>query len=184
MFTSIQVEVFDIEARDTKLGPEEITPDIPNEGEEHLKNLDENGIIHIGSKGKTGGDILVGKVTPKGEQELAPEEKLLIAIFGEKAEDVRNASLYAPPGTEGVVVDVKVSSRRDKAMDKQTKSRITREAEKIKQAYAARIEKIRETFVNLVRDEIFGKRILESIFDYTKNDIVLEKGKAIKPSHL
>lgn len=183
VFTSIQVEVFDIEARDTKLGPEEITPDIPNEGEESLKNLDENGIIHIGSKVKPG-DILVGKVTPKGEQELAPEEKLLIAIFGEKAEDVRNASLYAPPGTEGVVVDVKVSSRRDKAMDKQTKSRITREAEKIKQAYATRIEKIRETFVNLVRDEIFGKRILESIFDYTKNDIVLEKGKAIKPSHL
>ncbi len=183
VFTSIQIEVFEIEARDTKLGPEEITPDIPNEGEESLKNLDENGIIHIGSKVKPG-DILVGKVTPKGESELAPEEKLLIAIFGEKAEDVRNASLYVPPGTEGVVVDVKVSSRRNKAVDKQMKARITREAERIKQEYAERIEKIRKTFVDLVRDDMLGQKITEDVFDYNKNEYVLEKGKAVRPSHL
>lgn len=183
VFTSIQVEVFEIEARDTKLGPEEITRDIPNEGEDSLRNLDENGIIHVGSKVKPG-DILVGKVTPKGESELAPEEKLLIAIFGEKAEDVRNASLYAPPGTEGVVVDVKVTSRRNKAMDKQTKSRITREAEKIKQEYSARIAKIREMFIKLVRDEMYGQRILEDVYDYKKDEVVLEKGKAVKPKQL
>lgn len=183
VFTSIHIEVFEVEARETKLGPEEITPDIPNEGEEALKNLDENGVILVGTKVKPG-DILVGKVTPKGEQELAPEEKLLIAIFGEKAEDVRNASLYAPPGTEGIVVDVKISSRQNKGIDKQTKARITREAERIKQEYAERIERIRKTFVDLVRDDMVGQKIVEDVFDYGKNEYVLEKGKTVRPQYL
>ncbi|MDP7639732.1 MAG: DNA-directed RNA polymerase subunit beta, partial [Candidatus Hydrogenedentes bacterium] len=103
VFTSIHIQVYEIEARDTKLGPEEITRDIPNVSEEALRHLDETGIAQIGAKVKPG-DVLVGKVTPKGETELAPEEKLLRAIFGEKAEDVRDASLTVSPGKEGVVV--------------------------------------------------------------------------------
>ena len=110
-YTSIHIEEFEIEARDTKLGPEEITRDIPNVSEAALKDLDESGIIRIGATVKSG-DILVGKVTPKGETQLTPEEKLLRAIFGEKAGDVRDASLKAPPGIDGTVVDVKIFSRK------------------------------------------------------------------------
>src|SRR5580692_8969573 len=108
-YTSIHIEEFEIEARDTKLGPEEITRDIPNVSEHALRNLDESGVIRIGAVIKPG-DILVGKVTPKGETTLTPEEKLLRAIFGEKAGDVRDASLYCPPGIEGTIVDVKIFS--------------------------------------------------------------------------
>src|SRR3989442_14699171 len=110
-FTSIHIEEFEIQARDTKLGKEEVTRDIPNVAEEALKDLDESGIVRIGAKVKPG-DILVGKITPKGETQLTPEEKLLRAIFGEKAGDVRDTSLTVPPGIEGTVVDVKVFSRR------------------------------------------------------------------------
>jgi DNA-directed RNA polymerase subunit beta len=112
-FTSIHIEEFEITARDTKLGKEEITRDIPNVSEESLANLGDDGIIRIGAEVKPG-DILVGKITPKSETELAPEERLLRAIFGEKAADVKDASLYVPPGTEGIVMDVKVFSRRDR----------------------------------------------------------------------
>ena len=110
-YTSIHIEEFEIEARDTKLGPEEITRDIPNIAESFLRNLDESGIIRIGATVKPG-DILVGKVTPKGETQLTPEEKLLRAIFGEKAGDVKDASLYCPPGIEGTIVDCKIFSRK------------------------------------------------------------------------
>jgi DNA-directed RNA polymerase subunit beta len=109
-YTSIHIEEFECGARDTKLGPEEITRDIPNVGEEALKNLSHEGIIQIGAEVKPG-DILVGKITPKSETELAPEERLLRAIFGEKAADVRDTSLKAPSGTHGIVMDVKVSSK-------------------------------------------------------------------------
>jgi len=119
-FTSIHIEEFELEARDTKLGKEEITRDIPNVGEEALKDLDENGIIRVGAE-VLPGDILVGKVTPKGETELSPEEKLLRAIFGEKSGDVRDASLKVPPGIEGKVMDVKVFSRRER--DEKVRSR-------------------------------------------------------------
>jgi len=112
-YTSVYIEEFELTARDTKLGKEEITKDIPNVSEEALANLGDDGIIRIGSEVKPG-DILVGKITPKSETELAPEERLLRAIFGEKAADVRDASLTVPPGTEGVVMDVKVFSRRDR----------------------------------------------------------------------
>ncbi|MCK4326510.1 DNA-directed RNA polymerase subunit beta, partial [bacterium] len=112
VYTSIHIEEFELEARDTKLGPEEITRDIPNVGEEALKDLGENGIIRIGAEVRSE-DILAGKITPKGETELSPEEKLLRAIFGEKAGDVRDASLRVPPGVEGIVIDVKVFSRRE-----------------------------------------------------------------------
>lgn len=112
-YTSIYIEEFELTARDTKLGKEEITRDIPNVSEEVLANLGEDGIIRIGAEVKPG-DILVGKITPKSETELAPEERLLRAIFGEKAADVKDASLTVPPGTEGVVMDVKVFSRKDR----------------------------------------------------------------------
>ena len=112
-YTSVHIEEFEIEARDTKLGPEEITRDIPNVSEHALRDLDESGIIRIGARIKHD-DILVGKVTPKGETQLTPEEKLLRAIFGEKAGDVRDASLTCPPGIEGTVVDVRSSPARDR----------------------------------------------------------------------
>ena len=108
--TSVHIDVYDVEARDTKLGPEEITRDIPNVGETALKGLDEDGIVRIGTRVKPG-DILVGKVTLKGDVQYSPEEKLLRAIFGEKSREVRDTSLRVPPGVEGTIVDVKIFSR-------------------------------------------------------------------------
>ncbi|MCA9750615.1 MAG: DNA-directed RNA polymerase subunit beta, partial [Gemmatimonadetes bacterium] len=146
-FTSIHIEELEIQVRDTKRGPEEITKEIPNVGEEALKNLDEDGIIRIGARVRAG-DILVGKVTPKGETELSPEERLLRAIFGEKAGDVRDASLKAPPGMDGVVIDVKVFSRRerDDRGKKEEKKRIERirrdEKKQIKAVEDLRMERI------------------------------------------
>src|SRR5204862_54184 len=110
VFTSIHIEEFEVMARDTKLGPEDITRDIPNVGEEALRNLDEAGIVYIGAEVEPG-DILVGKITPKGESPMTPEEKLLRAIFGEKASDVRDTSLRLPPGVSGTVVEVRVFNR-------------------------------------------------------------------------
>ena len=111
LFTSMHIEEFECVARDTKLGPEEITRDIPNVGEEALKDLDESGIIRIGAEVRPG-DILVGKITPKGETQLSPEEKLLRAIFGEKAGEVRDTSLKVPPGVEGTVINARIFSRK------------------------------------------------------------------------
>src|SRR5262249_2173089 len=120
-YTSIHIEEFEIESRDTKLGPEEITRDIPNISESFLRNLDESGVIRIGATVKPG-DILVGKVTPKGETQLTPEEKPLRAIFGEKAGDVKDASLYCPPGIEGTVVDCNIFSRKGQEKDERAKN--------------------------------------------------------------
>ncbi len=128
-YTSIYLEEYDVTARDTKLGKEEITKDIPNVSEEALANLGEDGIIRVGAEVKPG-DILVGKITPKSETELAPEERLLRAIFGEKAADVKDASLTVPPGTEGVVMDVKVFSRRDRLS--KTDDELVEEASRVK----------------------------------------------------
>ena len=110
MFTSIHIEEYETEARDTKLGPETITRDIPNVGEDALKDLDEHGIIRVGAEIRAG-DYLVGKVTPKGEAEATAEEKLLRAIFGEKAREVRDTSLKVPHGESGIIVDAKVFTR-------------------------------------------------------------------------
>ncbi|MEA3364977.1 MAG: DNA-directed RNA polymerase subunit beta, partial [Candidatus Hydrogenedentes bacterium] len=181
-FTSIHIQVFELEARDTKLGPEEITRDIPNVSEEALKNLDESGIVRLGAKVKHG-DILVGKVTPKGETELAPEEKLLRAIFGEKAEDVRDASLTVPPGAEGVVVDVRVCSRREKT-DSGSRNAISAQVVKVKREYQERINEVRATFVKLLKDDLMGLRILEDVVDHKTDELALEKGKKVKVSHL
>ncbi len=126
VFTSIHIEEFEVMARDTKLGQEEITRDIPNVGEEALKNLDEAGIVYIGAEVNPG-DILVGKVTPKGESPMTPEEKLLRAIFGEKASDVRDTSLRVPPGVTGTIVEVRVFSRR--GVDKDERSQAIERAE-------------------------------------------------------
>ena len=183
VFTSIHIQVYELEARDTKLGPEEVTRDIPNVSEDALRNLDESGIIYVGSKVGPG-DILVGKVTPKGETELAPEEKLLRAIFGEKAEDVRDASLTLPPGSSGVVVDVKVCSRRDKAADVQSKKVLTTDVAKLKRQYDDRIEEIRQTFIELVKEDIVGLKILEDVYDHKTEQLELEKGKRVRASHL
>jgi DNA-directed RNA polymerase beta subunit len=121
VYTSIHIEEFEVDARETKLGPEEITRDIPNVGEEALKNLDESGIIRIGAE-VAPGDILVGKVTPKGETQLTPEEKLLRAIFGEKAEEVKESCLYVPPGIEGTIIDVRILTRKGMKKDTRAKS--------------------------------------------------------------
>ena len=126
VYTSVHIEEFEVVARDTKLGKEEITRDIPNVGEEALRNLDEAGIVYIGAE-VGAGDILVGKVTPKGETQLTPEEKLLRAIFGEKASDVRDTSLKLPPGVAGTVVEVRLFSRR--GVDKDERALAIEQAE-------------------------------------------------------
>ncbi len=121
VYTSVHIEEFEIVARDTKLGKEEITRDIPNVGDEALRDLDESGIVRLGAEVKSG-DILVGKITPKGETQLSPEEKLLRAIFGEKAGDVKDTSMRVPPGVDGIVIDAKVFSRRGIDKDDRTRS--------------------------------------------------------------
>ena len=127
IYTSIHIDEFEIGARDTKLGPEEITRDIPNVGEEALRNLGPDGVIRVGAEVKPG-DILVGKITPKSETELAPEERLLRAIFGEKAADVKDTSLTVPSGTYGIVMDVKVSSRTQGCAAREALARRSRSA--------------------------------------------------------
>jgi DNA-directed RNA polymerase subunit beta len=149
IFTSIHIEEFEVEACDTKQGKEEITRDIPNVGEEALKDLDDSGIIRIGAKVKPG-DILVGKITPKGETQLSPEEKLLKAIFGEKAGDVRDTSLTTPPGVEGIVVGVRVFSRRGAEKDERTRA--------IEDEEIARIEKDIHEEIKIVEEERDRKR--------------------------
>jgi DNA-directed RNA polymerase subunit beta len=172
MYTSIHIEEFEIEARDTKLGPEEVTRDIPNVSESLLNNLDESGIIRIGASVRPG-DILVGKVTPKGETQLTPEEKLLRAIFGEKAGDVRDASLVCPPGIEGIVVDVKIFSR--KGVEKDERAR------QIEDAELFMMEKNLKDEVRILQDER-DKRI-EELLDgkIATTDLVNVRGdKVIK----
>ncbi len=134
VFTSVHIEEFEVEARDTKQGKEEITRDISNVGEEALKNLDDSGIIRIGAS-VAPNDILVGKITPKGETQLSPEEKLLKAIFGEKAGDVRDTSLRVPPGIQGIVIDVKVFSRKGVDKDSRTLSIEEEEISKIEKDF-------------------------------------------------
>jgi DNA-directed RNA polymerase subunit beta len=161
-YTSIHIEEFEIEARDTKLGREEITRDIPNVGEEALRDLDESGIIRIGAEVKPG-DILVGKVTPKGETVLTPEERLLRAIFGEKAEDVRDASLTVPPGISGTVVDVKVLSRKGVEKDERAKTIEDEEVARLRRDFEDEIQIIsaeRDVKIRgLLEDRIVGRDV-------------------------
>ncbi len=149
-YTSIHIEEFELEARETRLGNEEITRDIPNVSEEALRNLDENGIVRIGAE-VDAGDILVGKVTPKTESELSPEERLLRAIFGEKAGDVRDTSLTVPPGIEGVVIDVQIFQRKERGRkSKEDKKKELGQIKEIKAYYAQEIEYIQEEKINKI----------------------------------
>jgi len=174
-YTSVHIEEFELEARDTKLGPEEVTRDIPNVSESMLRNLDEAGVIRIGATIKQG-DIIVGKVTPKGETQLTPEEKLLRAIFGEKAGDVRDASLYCPPGIEGVVVDVKIFSRKGQEKDERAKA--------IEEQQIAKLEKNLSDEIRILTDErlkrleglLGGKEVQADLHDERTNKRLLTKG--------
>ncbi|WDT73260.1 MAG: DNA-directed RNA polymerase subunit beta [Candidatus Manganitrophus sp.] len=177
-FTSIHIEEFEVEARDTKLGPEEITRDIPNVGEEALKNLDESGIVRIGAEVKPG-DILVGKVTPKGETQLTPEEKLLRAIFGEKAGDVKDASLYVPPGIEGIVVDVKIFSRKGVEKDERSKSIENEDVIRLQRDHQDELRIIEEEKHKKIRKLLLGKLAGVDIVDPETGESLLKKKKKI-----
>jgi len=174
VFTSIHIEEFEVMARDTKLGPEEITRDIPNVGEEGLRNLDEAGIVYIGAE-VTPGDILVGKITPKGESPMTPEEKLLRAIFGEKASDVRDTSLRLPPGVSGTVVEVRVFNRHGVEKDERA---IAIEREEIE-----RLSKDREDEQSILERNIYGRlkplllgrKVASGPAGVKKNDTVTEE---------
>ncbi|MCK4622486.1 MAG: DNA-directed RNA polymerase subunit beta [Desulfuromonadales bacterium] len=175
-YTSIHIEEFECVARDTKLGKEEITDDIPNLGEDALRDLDESGIIRIGASVKSG-DILVGKITPKGETQLSPEEKLLRAIFGEKAGDVRDTSLRVPPGEEGVVIGARVFSRKGSDKDARTEQIETREIEKLLKDQDDEIRILRNSTRNKIRSLLSGLTSAVSIEDEEGNTLLPKKRK-------
>jgi DNA-directed RNA polymerase subunit beta len=180
VFTSIHIEEFEVMARDTKLGKEEITRDIPNVGEEALKDLDESGIIRIGAEVRPG-DILVGKITPKGETQLTPEEKLLRAIFGEKAGDVKDTSLRVPPGIEGVVIDARVFSRKGVEKDDRSRSIEDEAVAKLQKDQADEITIITQSYRQKLADLVVGKDLAENIEDERQGTVTLEKGKPVPP---
>ncbi len=174
-YTSVHIEEFEIEARDTKLGPEEVTRDIPNVSESALRDLDESGIIRIGASVKAG-DILVGKVTPKGETQLTPEEKLLRAIFGEKAGDVRDASLTCPPGIEGTVVDVKIFSRKGQEKDERAKAIEADQVAKLEKNLADEIRILTDERLKRLEGLLGAKEVLADLHDERTNKRLLTKG--------
>ncbi len=176
-YTSIHIEEFECVARDTKLGKEEITNDIPNLSEDALRNLDESGIIRIGAEVKPG-DILVGKITPKGETQLSPEEKLLRAIFGEKAGDVRDTSLRVPPGVEGVVIGARVFSRKGADKDPRTEDIEKAEIEKLRKDQEDETRIIRDSAKKKLKPMLMGCISAAPIFD-TSGEVLLETGKEI-----
>ncbi len=178
VFTSIHIEEFEVMARDTKLGKEEITRDIPNVGEEALRNLDESGIIRIGAEVRPG-DILVGKITPKGETQLTPEEKLLRAIFGEKAGDVKDTSLRVPPGIEGVVIDARVFSRKGVEKDDRSRSIEDEAVAKLQKDQADEIAIITQSFRQRLDELIKGKKVAEAIEDERQGTVILEQDAAV-----
>ncbi len=173
-YTSVHIEEYEIEARDTKLGPEEVTRDIPNVSESMLRNLDEAGVIRIGASIKQG-DILVGKVTPKGETQLTPEEKLLRAIFGEKAGDVRDASLYCPPGIEGVIVDVKIFSRKGQEKDERAKSIEAAQIGKLEKNLSDEIRILTDERLKRLENILGGKEVQADLHDERTNKRLLTK---------
>ena len=157
IYTSIHIDEFEIGARDTKLGPEEITRDIPNVSEEALRNLGSDGVIRVGAEVKPG-DILVGKITPKSETELAPEERLLRAIFGEKAADVKDTSLTVPSGTYGIVMDVKVSSRREVSREKLTPTETKRQLKTITEDHRKKKEELTRATDRFALQHLAGRK--------------------------
>ena len=183
VFTSIHIEEFEVVARDTKLGPEEITRDIPNVSEDMLRNLDESGIIRIGAAVKPD-DILVGKITPKGETQLTPEEKLLRAIFGEKARDVKNTSLKVPPGVEGTIIDVKVFNRRSGEKDERTLAIEAHDTSVLDQKEADHMRALTERTRTLLAPHVLGKQIAASVPGKKKGEVLAEAGAALTEEQL
>ena len=178
IFTSLHIEEFELQVRDTKRGVEEVTREIPNVGEEALRNLDESGVIYIGAQVKAG-DILVGKVTPKGETELSPEEKLLRAIFGEKAGDVKDASLKAPPGMDGIVVGVNVFARQDR------NERAKKEEKRKLEALLSERDRKREMIEQLRAErlsELLAGETAQHVMDANTGEIMVKAGRKFTKS--
>ncbi|MEY4374100.1 MAG: rpoB DNA-directed polymerase subunit beta [Candidatus Eisenbacteria bacterium] len=173
VFTSVHIEEYELQVRDTKRGVEEITREIPNVSEEAVKNLDEEGVVRIGARVRQG-DILVGKVTPKGEQELSPEERLLKAIFGDKAGDVRDASLKAPPGMDGIVIDIKVFSRREK--DESTKTQEKKKIEKLRKESRKERERIAEVRLSNAT-QILDEQLVNVLKSASTGEALARKGR-------
>ena len=171
VFTSIHVEEFEVMSRDTKLGPEEITRDIPNASEEMLVNLDETGIVYVGAEVNSG-DILVGKVTPKGESPMTPEEKLLRAIFGEKAADVKDTSLRVPPGVKGTVVEIRVFSRRGIEKDERAISIENNQIEIIARDREDELKILEKSFGNLLKELLNNQTFISGIDKFKKNSLI------------
>jgi len=178
IFTSIHIEEFEVEACDTKQGKEEITRDIPNVGEEALRNLDDSGIIRIGAK-VAPSDILVGKITPKGETQLSPEEKLLKAIFGEKAGDVRDTSLVVPPGIEGIVVGVRVFSRRGAEKDERARAIEEEDVARIEKDFYDEIKIVEEERDKKLRSILVGQSAIRDIEGVGIGTLALRKGEPL-----
>src|SRR3989449_6979201 len=179
VFTSIHIDEFEVGARDTKLGPEEITRDIPNLGEEALKNLGLDGVIRIGAEVKPG-DILVGKFTPKSETELAPEERLLRAIFGEKAADVKDTSLKVPSGTYGIVMDVKVSSKKDADRERiVVTSEEKKHAKQVEDEYKKKTEELREQLTEALSNILLGEKIPLDVVNSETGEIIIPANRKI-----
>ena len=173
IFTSLHIEEFELQVRDTKRGVEEVTREIPNVGEDALKNLDEDGVIFPGAQVKAG-DIMVGKVTPKGETELSPEEKLLRAIFGEKAGDVKDASLKAPPGMDGIIVDVKVFSRQDRTT--RSKKEEKRQLDSLRRRRDRDLAKINSLAAERLA-ELFSGQTAHHVIDANTGEVLLKSGR-------
>jgi len=178
IYTSIHIDEFEIGARDTKLGPEEITRDIPNVSEEALQNLGPDGVIRIGAEVKPG-DILVGKITPKSETELAPEERLLRAIFGEKAADVKDTSLTVPSGTYGIVMDVRVSSKEKAAKTKMTPSESKRQQKMIQEDHKKRKEELFEQLTEALANVLLGEKIPLDVVNGETGEIIIPANRKI-----
>ncbi|MFP6626402.1 MAG: DNA-directed RNA polymerase subunit beta [Deltaproteobacteria bacterium] len=176
-FTSVHIEEFEAVARDTKLGPEEITGDIPNVGEESLKDLDESGIVRIGAE-VSPTDILVGKITPKGETQLSPEEKLLRAIFGEKAGEVRDTSLKMPPGAEGTVIDARVFSRKGVARDERATRIEAEEQRRLDKDRADELRIIRRSALDQLTELLASRETVARLTDDSRN-VLLAKGSVV-----
>ena len=178
IYTSIHIDEFDIGARDTKLGPEEITRDIPNVSEEALRNLGPDGVIRVGAEVKPG-DILVGKITPKSETELAPEERLLRAIFGEKAADVKDTSLTVPSGTYGIVMDVKVSSRKEITRIKLSPAENKRQQKIIEEEHAKKKEELHEQLTEALSNILLGEKIPLDVVNAQTGEIIIPANRKI-----
>ena len=177
-FTSIHIEEFEVLARDTKLGKEEITRDIPGLGEDTLKDLDESGIIRIGAEVKAN-DILVGKITPKGETQLSPEEKLLRAIFGEKARDVQDTSLKVPPGVEGTIINIRIFSRKGVEKDERSKAIENEQLSKILKDQELKVKILKENAEEQIKNLLIGKTSAKRMTDKRTSTRLLEKNQKI-----